>query len=98
IRGSTHLIAVDFADQAGGLDLRRDVVRQTDILLQIDRGLGEREIILDAVIEGDPHEGEAVKRGRAYDVDAGRCGKPDLERYRVVALHLLGRQTGRLGG
>ena len=31
-------------------------------------------------------------------VDARRGGKPDFHRDRVVALHLLGRQAGRLRG
>ena len=53
---SGHLIAVDFTDQAGGLDLRGDVIRQTDVLLEVDGGLRQREIVVDAVIEGHAHE------------------------------------------
>ncbi len=96
VRRSGYLIAIDLADQAGGLDLRRDVIRQTDILLQIDRGLGKSEVIVDAVIERHPNEREAVERRRTNDIDSGRRGKTNFERDGVVALHLLGRQAGRL--
>ncbi len=98
MRRPDHLIAVDFADQAGALDLRRDVIRQADILLQIDRGLRQREIIIDAVLKHDAHEGQPIERGRADDVDARRGGKPDFDRDGEIALHLLGRLAGRLGG
>ena len=98
MRRTGHLIAVDFADQAGGLDLRRDVVRQADVLLQVDGGLGESEVVVDAIIERDANEREPVERGRADDVDAWRRGKANLDRDGVVALHLLGRQAGSLGG
>ena len=36
MRRSYDLVTIDFADQAGALDLRRDVVRQADVLLQAD--------------------------------------------------------------
>ena len=98
MRRSDHLIAVDFADQAGGLDLWGDVVRQVDVLLKVDRGLRQREIIVDAVIENDAHERQAIERGRADDVDARRRSKTDLDRNRVIALHLLGGLTGSLRG
>ena len=39
VRRSYDLVTIDFADQARALDLRRDVVRQVDVLLQADRGL-----------------------------------------------------------
>ena len=51
MRRSDELIAEDFANQTAALDLRHDVVRQTDILLQIDCGLRESEIKIDAVLE-----------------------------------------------
>ncbi len=98
IRRPDHLIAVDLADEAGALDLRRDVVRQADILLQIDRGLRQREIIIDIILEHDADERQPVERGRANDVDAGRGGEPDLDRDGEIALHFLGRLAGRLGG
>jgi len=98
VRRADHLIAKDLADQAGGLDDRRDVVRQRDVLLQIDRGLRQREVIVDAVIERHADERQTVERGRADDVDAGSGGEPDLDRNGVVALHLLGREAGRLRG
>src|SRR5712675_329486 len=84
--------------QARSENLRRDVVGKRDILLQVDRRLGEGEVIVDAVIEGDADKGEAVERGRADVFDPGRHRKPDFNRDRVVAFHLLGGQAGRLRG
>ena len=98
VRRSGHLVTVDFADQAGGLDLRRYIIRQADILLEVDRGLREREVVVDAVIECHTNEGEAVERRRANDVDPWRRGKADLQRDGVIALHLLSRQAGSLRG
>ena len=98
VRRPGELIAIDFPDQARPLNLRGDVVGQVDVLLQIDRGLGEREVIIDAVLEHDAHEGEAVERSRADDVHPRRGGEADLERDRVVTLHLLRRQAGGLRG
>ena len=98
MRRPDHLIAVDFANEARALDLRHHVVRQVDVLLQIDRGLRQREIIVDVVLEHDADERQAVERGRADDVDARRRGEPDLDRDGEVALHLLGRLAGRLRG
>jgi hypothetical protein len=59
--GSDQLIAVDFADEAGRLNLRRDSTGETDVLLQVDGCLREREIVVDAVLEYDPDEGQAIK-------------------------------------
>ena len=56
MRRPDDLIAIDFADQARALDLRRDVVRQADVLLQADRGLRERKIIIDSIVERDADE------------------------------------------
>ena len=61
VRRPNQLIAVNFADQAAALDLRRDVIRQADVLLQVDRGLRESEIIVDSILECDAHEGETVE-------------------------------------
>ena len=91
VRGSDQLIAEDLADQAGALDLRRDVIRQADVLLQIDGGLRQREVIIDAVLEHDPYEGQAVERRGADHVDAGSGGQPNLYGYGVIALHFLRR-------
>ena len=98
MRRPHHLVAIDFADQARSLDLRHDVVRQADVLLQVDRGLREREIIIDPVFEGHADEGEAIERGRADDIDPWRRGQANLHRDRVIALHLFGGQAGGLGG
>ena len=98
VRRPDHLIAINLAHQAGGLDLRRHAVRQADVLLQIDRRLRQGEVIIDAVVEGHPHKRQTVERRRTDDVDARRRGKPDFDRDGVVALHLLGRQTRRLRG
>ncbi len=98
MRRAGHLIAIDFADQARALNRRHRIARQIDILLQADRGLREREVIVDPVIESDAHEREAVERRRADVVDPGRGGEPDFHRYRVIPLHLLGGETVGLCG
>ena len=98
VRRAGHLIAVDFADQARSLNRGHRIARQVDVLLQADRRLRQREIIVDAVIERHPHERQAVERGRADDIDPGRGGEPDLHRDRIVALHLLGGEAAGLGG
>ena len=36
MRGPRDLIAVDFADNARGLDLRLNVVRKIDVLLKVE--------------------------------------------------------------
>ena len=56
VRRTCDLVTIDFADQARALNLRCDVVRQVDVLLQADRGLREREIIIDPIIERDANE------------------------------------------
>src|SRR6185437_6500257 len=96
VRWPDHLIAVDLADQAGRLDLGRDVAGETDVLLEIDGCLREREIVIDVVLEHDADKGQAIERGRANDIDAGRRGKADLDRNGEVALHLLRRKAWRL--
>jgi len=98
MRRANDLIAIDLADQARGLDLRQHVVRQTDVLLQHQRRLGDGEVVVDAVVERDADEGKPVERGRADDVDAWRGRQADFHRDGVVALHLLGRLAGRLRG
>jgi hypothetical protein len=98
MRRAFDLITVDFADQARPLNRRHDIVRQADILLQTDRGLGESKVVIDAVPEGDPNERQAVERRRADDIDPRRGGEADFHGNGVIALHFLGRQPGRLGG
>ena len=98
MRRPDNLIAVNFADQARSLDLRLHVVRQADVLLQAQRRLRQREIIIDPVVEGDPNERQAIKRRRADVVHAGRGGEADFHRNGIVALHFLGRQARRLRG
>mmetsp|Transcript_5519 Transcript_5519/g.13306 ORF Transcript_5519/g.13306 Transcript_5519/m.13306 type:complete len:1095 (-) Transcript_5519:4456-7740(-) len=92
------LVAQDLAHQAGGLDLWLHAIGQVDVLLQADRGLGQRRDVVDAVLEGHTDEGQAVERGRADVVHPERGGQADFHRTRVVALHLLGRLPGRLRG
>src|ERR1700744_3571522 len=94
MRRPDHLITVDFADQAGALDLRRDVIRQADILLQVDRSLRQRKIVVDVILKYDAYERQTIERCRADDVDAGRGGKPDFDRNGEIELHLLGRLAG----
>ena len=67
-------------------------------MLQTDGGLIESEVVVDSISKRDPNEGQTVERGRTNDVDARRCGKADFHGNRVVALHFLGRETGRLRG
>ncbi len=95
---SDHLITIDLADQARSENLWGDVVRQADVLLEIDRGLGEGEVVFDAVVEGDAYEGESVERRRTDVLDTGRRRQSDLHRNRVIALHFLGGQAGGLRG
>ena len=67
-------------------------------MLQAEGRLRIGEVIINAVFECDADEGQAIKRGRADIIDSGCGGKPNLHRDRIIALHLLGRQTGCLGG
>ena len=67
-------------------------------MLQTDRGLVEGEVVIDPISKCDANEGQAVKGGRTDDVDAWRCSKADFHGDGVVALHFLGRETGRLRG
>jgi hypothetical protein len=89
MRRPDHLVAIDLADQARSENLRRDVVGKRDVLLQVDRRLGEGEVIVDTVIEGDADEGEAVERGRAdvFDPELSQADLPGSS----VTLHLLRR-------
>jgi hypothetical protein len=66
VRWADQLITVNLANQAGAKDLRRYIVRQTDILLEADLRLRKGEIVVDAIREGDTDEGQAVERGGAY--------------------------------
>ena len=91
MRGSFDLIAVNLADDAGGLNLRQDVVRKVDVLLKVEADLLEREIIVDAVVERDADEGQPVEGGRADVVYARRGGDADFDRHGIEALHLLSR-------
>src|SRR5271166_2617745 len=96
MRRSDQLIAVDFADEAGSLNLRRDSGGEIDILLQVDGCLRERKVVVDTVLEHDADERQAIERRRANDIDARRRSEADLDRDRVVALHFLRGQAWRL--
>jgi hypothetical protein len=96
MRWPLDLVAVDLADQARLLDGRHQVARQGDVLLQADRGLGQREIVVDAVSEGDANKRQSVERGRADIDDARRRIEPDFHRNGIVFLHLLGGEAGGL--
>ena len=98
MRRTHQLVAVDFADEARSLNLRRDSAGKADVLLQIDRDLRQREIVIDVVLEYDADERQPEERGRANDVDAGRRREPHLDRDRVIALHLLGGEAAGLRG
>ena len=98
MRRTDELIAVDFTDQAGLLNLGDLIARQVDVLLQADRRLRQREIEIDPVFEGNADKRQAVERCRADIDDAGRRIEPDLHRNGIIFLHLLGGQAGRLRG
>ncbi len=93
-----ELVAEDFPDKTRSLDLRLDVVRQADILRDVQLGLFKGEIIIDVIVKCEADEGKTVKRGGANVVKAGRNSKADFERDRIKPLHLLRGQTGRLSG
>ncbi len=97
--GRAHqFVAVDLADQARLLDLRHQVARQRDVLLNAVGGLGQGEVVVHPVLEGDADERQPVERGRA-DVDhARRRIEPDLHGDGIVFLHFLGGETGGLRG
>ena len=78
--------------------MRLHVVGQIDVLQKADLRLLQREIVIDAVLEGDADEGQAVKRGRADIVDAGRRREAHFHRDGVKALHLFGGKPCRLRG
>src|SRR5258708_12230824 len=98
MRRAHHLIAKYLADQARSLDLRRNIVRQTYVLLETERRLLDGEVIINAVIEGDADKREPVERRGADDVDAGRRRKTYLHRNGVIALHLFVRLACTLSG
>ena len=98
MRRPDDLVAVDLADETRLLDLRDLIARKLHVLLQAERRLRVGEVVIDAVLERDPHERQAVEGGRADVVDAGRRIEPDLHRRRVVLLHLLGGEAGGLRG
>jgi len=93
-----HPVAIDLAGRARLLDLWNGVLRQRDVLLEVQARLGHREVVVYAVLEGESDEGQAVKRGRPDVLEARRRIKADFHRDRVVALHFLGGQAGSLGG
>ena len=98
IRRTFDLIAVDFAGQAGLLNLRRLIAGKRDVLLERDRRFLIGEIVVHAVFEGHAHEAQAIERSRAHIDDAGHRIERDLHRYRIIFFHLLGRQARGLRG
>src|SRR5580704_3320751 len=85
------LVADDLADQARLLDLRHLVARQVHALLQVHGRLAVGGVEIYAVPERDADEAQPVE-GRRADVDhPGRRVERDLDRDRVVLLHLFGR-------
>ena len=97
VRRTDQLVPENLAYEARALDRRLHVVRKSDALLKIDRRLRVGKVVIDAVVEHHPDERKAVERGRANDVHSRRRGETDLHRNGVIALHLFGRQAGRLG-
>src|ERR1700722_1120175 len=60
VRRANDLVAVDFAHQAGLLNLGDLIARQVYVLLQADRRLREREVEVDPVFEGHPDKRQTV--------------------------------------
>ena len=56
MRRPDQLIPEYLADQASALDLRRDAIRKADVLLQVDRRLRKREVVIDPLLEHDAYE------------------------------------------
>ncbi len=98
MRRPDDLVAIDFTDEARLLNARHLVPRQRHILLQAEGRLRIREVIIEAIFESDAYERQPVEGCRTNIIDPWRRIKPDLHRYRVVALHFLGREAGGLGG
>src|SRR5215469_2773007 len=96
--GADELISVDFANQARALNSGLNVVWKIHILLQVDCGLRQGKIIVNAILEHDAHEGKTVERSRSDHVDARGGGEANLDWNSVVSLHLLRRETSRLSG
>ena len=95
-RRSLDLVTQNFTDQAGRLNLWLHVVRQGDVLLQVDGGLRQRRHVVNAVLESHPHKGQSIKRGGADVVNAQRGRQTNLHGARVVTLHLFCRQPWHL--
>jgi hypothetical protein len=98
VRWTDHLVAKNLADQARLLDRGRHSIRKADPLLQAQRSLRIGEEIVDAPLERDADERQPIERGGADIGDPGSGIEADFHRDRVIALHLLGREAGGLGG
>ena len=46
--------------------------RQVDVLLERNRRLGVRKVVVDSVLEYHPDKGQPVKRGGANHIDSRR--------------------------
>src|ERR1700676_2627698 len=82
MRRTDELVAVDFPDKTGLLNLGNLIARQVDVLLQADRRLREREVKINPVFEGDADERQSIEGSRANIDDAGGGIKAHLHRDR----------------
>src|ERR1700736_5449813 len=98
MRRTNHLIAINLSGGAALLNGGHEIPRQTDILLHGSGRLAVGKVKVNAILENDTDKRQPVEGSRTDDIDAGFCIESNLDRARVVALHLFGRQARRLGG
>ena len=92
------LIAIDLANQRGLLNDRFDAIGEFGVLLQGQSCLRIGEIIIHAIGESDLNPRQSVKRGRSDIGDVWHRIERRFQWHRIVFLHLLRRQSGRLRG
>src|ERR1700719_1825063 len=98
MRRTNHLIAIDLSGGTALLDGGHEIARQTDILLHGSGRLAVGKVKVNAILEHDADKRQSVEGSRADDLDAGCRIESNLDRAGVIALHLFGRQAGRLSG
>ena len=98
VRRTDYLVAIDLTDQARALDIGLYTVRKADVLLQAQRRPRIGGVIIDAPFERDADERQPIERGRADIDDSRSLVETNFHGDRVVTLHLLSREAGRLGG
>ena len=89
-RWTFDLVAQNFTDQTGGLNLRLHAIGQVDVGGQVVGHLGQGKEIVHSVLEGNSHKGQTVKRGGTDVLNAGRRGQTNFHLARVIAFHFFG--------